>query len=191
VVDVDGLAYPLHRPTACSRQLRGHGFLSGVVWSHRAAMDGGALPRDARPPGLDICWCVDCLGTYVIEFYMECIAFTRTCLPCARVTMVCMRVSMIELPFQIVMRRITSLEYILSSACGLQQLRSISSGNDFYRPWGLDADRAYSVTESPWWGDQMSGSLPGRGRRGMSYPIFMPKPSTHRMHDPGSIVPHM
>jgi hypothetical protein len=25
----------------------------------------------------------------------------------------------------------------------------------------------------------------------LSYPIFMPKPSTHRMHDPGSIVPHM
>jgi hypothetical protein len=25
----------------------------------------------------------------------------------------------------------------------------------------------------------------------MSYPIFMLKPSTHRMHDPGSIVPHI
>jgi hypothetical protein len=25
----------------------------------------------------------------------------------------------------------------------------------------------------------------------VSYPIFMPKPSTHRMHDPGSIVPHI
>jgi hypothetical protein len=24
----------------------------------------------------------------------------------------------------------------------------------------------------------------------LSYPVFMPKPSTHRMHDPGSIVPH-
>jgi hypothetical protein len=24
----------------------------------------------------------------------------------------------------------------------------------------------------------------------LSYPIFTPKPSTHRMHDPGSIVPH-
>jgi hypothetical protein len=24
-----------------------------------------------------------------------------------------------------------------------------------------------------------------------SYPVFMPKPSTHRMHDPGSIVPHI
>jgi hypothetical protein len=23
-----------------------------------------------------------------------------------------------------------------------------------------------------------------------SYPVFMPKPSTHRMHDAGSIVPH-
>jgi hypothetical protein len=25
----------------------------------------------------------------------------------------------------------------------------------------------------------------------MSYPVFMPKPSTHRMHDQGSIVPHI
>jgi hypothetical protein len=25
----------------------------------------------------------------------------------------------------------------------------------------------------------------------MSYPVFVPKPSTHRMHDPGSIVPHI
>jgi hypothetical protein len=25
----------------------------------------------------------------------------------------------------------------------------------------------------------------------MLYPFFMPKPSTHRMHDPGSIVPHI
>jgi hypothetical protein len=27
--------------------------------------------------------------------------------------------------------------------------------------------------------------------RVMSYPVFMPKPSTHRMHDPGSMVPHI
>jgi hypothetical protein len=27
--------------------------------------------------------------------------------------------------------------------------------------------------------------------RVMSYPIFMSKPSTHRMHDPRSIVPHI
>jgi hypothetical protein len=25
----------------------------------------------------------------------------------------------------------------------------------------------------------------------MSYPVFMPKQSTHRMHDLGSIVPHI
>jgi hypothetical protein len=28
-------------------------------------------------------------------------------------------------------------------------------------------------------------------QRALSYPVFMPKPSTHRMHDPGSIVPHI
>jgi hypothetical protein len=25
----------------------------------------------------------------------------------------------------------------------------------------------------------------------LSYPVFIPKPSTHRMHDPRSIVPHI
>jgi hypothetical protein len=25
----------------------------------------------------------------------------------------------------------------------------------------------------------------------LSYPVFMVKPSIHRMHDPGSIVPHI
>jgi hypothetical protein len=25
----------------------------------------------------------------------------------------------------------------------------------------------------------------------LSYPVFIPKPSTHHMHDPGSIVPHI
>jgi hypothetical protein len=25
----------------------------------------------------------------------------------------------------------------------------------------------------------------------LSYPVFMPKPSTHHMHDPGSIVPYI
>jgi hypothetical protein len=26
---------------------------------------------------------------------------------------------------------------------------------------------------------------------GLPYLVFMPKPSTHHMHDPGSIVPHI
>jgi hypothetical protein len=25
----------------------------------------------------------------------------------------------------------------------------------------------------------------------LPYPVLIPKPSTHRMHDPGSIVPHI
>jgi hypothetical protein len=28
-------------------------------------------------------------------------------------------------------------------------------------------------------------------REEMLYPIFMSKPSTHRMYDPGSVVPHI
>jgi hypothetical protein len=33
VVNVDGLAYPLHHPTTCSRQTRVQGYLSSVVLS--------------------------------------------------------------------------------------------------------------------------------------------------------------
>jgi hypothetical protein len=29
------------------------------------------------------------------------------------------------------------------------------------------------------------------GPQNLSYLVFMPKPCTHRMHDPGSIVPHI
>jgi hypothetical protein len=35
-----------------------------------------------------------------------------------------------------------------------------------------------------------SRALKQQGRL-LSYPVFMPKPSTHRMHNPGSIVPHI
>jgi hypothetical protein len=31
----------------------------------------------------------------------------------------------------------------------------------------------------------------GAGEGEFSYPVLMPKPSTRRMHDPGSIVPHV
>jgi hypothetical protein len=53
-VDVDGLAYPLHLPTVCSHQMRGHGFLSGTALSCRTAVGGGAFPGDAKPSGSDI-----------------------------------------------------------------------------------------------------------------------------------------
>jgi hypothetical protein len=97
--DVDGIAYPLHRPTACRHQTRGQGFLSGTALSHRTAVGSGAFPRDAKPLGLDICWSVDRLGTYATEFYMEYIVFTRICLLYVRVIMVFMCVSLVELLF--------------------------------------------------------------------------------------------
>jgi hypothetical protein len=53
-VDVDGPSYPLHYPTACSHQSRGHGFLSGAGLFHRAIVDGGAFSGNVRPPVLDI-----------------------------------------------------------------------------------------------------------------------------------------
>jgi hypothetical protein len=54
VVDVDGQAYPLHRPTVCSHQTRGQGFLSGAALSHHVEVGSGAFPGDVKPPGLDI-----------------------------------------------------------------------------------------------------------------------------------------
>jgi hypothetical protein len=53
-VDVDGLACPLHRRTACSHQSRGYNFLSGAALSHHVAVGGGTFPVGAKPLGLDI-----------------------------------------------------------------------------------------------------------------------------------------
>jgi hypothetical protein len=49
---VDGLAYPLHHPTACNHQTRGHGVLSSAALSHHAAVGGDTFSRDAKPPSL-------------------------------------------------------------------------------------------------------------------------------------------
>jgi hypothetical protein len=62
-------------------------------------VDGGAFLGEAKPPGLDIHWRVDSLGTCITEFYMEYIVFTRTFLPYVRVIMAFMCVSLVELPF--------------------------------------------------------------------------------------------
>jgi hypothetical protein len=52
--DVDQLAYFLHRPTVCGRQMRGQSFLTGVVPSHHAAVGSGTFVWGVKPPGLDI-----------------------------------------------------------------------------------------------------------------------------------------
>jgi hypothetical protein len=51
-VYVDGLTYPLHHPTACSRQTRGQRYLPGTTLSHQWAMS--PFSGVARPPSLDI-----------------------------------------------------------------------------------------------------------------------------------------
>jgi hypothetical protein len=48
-VDVDGLAYPLHRPMVCDHQTRGQSFLSDAALSHHAAVGSGAFLRVATP----------------------------------------------------------------------------------------------------------------------------------------------
>jgi hypothetical protein len=50
-VDVDGIAFPLHLPMACNRQTRGHGLLSGDVFSCRCSgrwcISGGARATES------------------------------------------------------------------------------------------------------------------------------------------------
>jgi hypothetical protein len=53
-VNVNGLVCPMHCATVCSHQMRGQSFLSGVAFSRRAAVGGGAFPEDAKPTDLDI-----------------------------------------------------------------------------------------------------------------------------------------
>jgi hypothetical protein len=48
-VDVDGLAYPLHRPMVCDHQTRGLSFLSDATLPHHAAVGSGAFLRAATP----------------------------------------------------------------------------------------------------------------------------------------------
>jgi hypothetical protein len=136
-----------------SYQAMGQGFLPGAILSCHVVVGGGALPGDAKSPGLDICGGIDLLSTCVIEFYTECIAFTRICLPYVGIITVCMRVSLVELPFQIVMRWIPALEYILSGAMGScsHALFCQAVSDTILR--GPDAGRAYLVVEAPVRGD--------------------------------------
>jgi hypothetical protein len=58
-VDMDELACPLHHPTVCDRQTRGHSFLSGAAPSRHAVVDGGAFPGGrGQTPGFGyLMWC--------------------------------------------------------------------------------------------------------------------------------------
>jgi hypothetical protein len=65
--NVDGLVCPLHSRTACTHQMRGHGFLLDVVLSRRATVAVVPFQGDAKLPSLNIWWSVDHLGICVIE----------------------------------------------------------------------------------------------------------------------------
>jgi hypothetical protein len=109
----------------------------------------GALLGDVKPPGLDICGGVDCLGTSVIEFCTEHIAFMRICFLYVGIIIMCMCVSLVLLPFKTVMGWIPTLECMLLGACGFLQLCRILSGSECYRPQGPDMDHAYPFSRSP------------------------------------------
>jgi hypothetical protein len=53
----------------------------------------------------------------------------------------------------------------------------------------LDLKLVCGGTRSAWYRQRPRAHLESGSE--LSYPVFTPKPSTHRMHDPGSIVPHI
>jgi hypothetical protein len=53
-IDVDRLAYSMHRPMVRGHEMRGQSFMSGASLSHRATVGVCAFLRVAKPPGLDI-----------------------------------------------------------------------------------------------------------------------------------------
>jgi hypothetical protein len=52
-LNVDGLAFPLHRHTVCGRQTRGQSFLSDAALSHNTVVDSDAFLEGAKPSGMD------------------------------------------------------------------------------------------------------------------------------------------
>jgi hypothetical protein len=145
--------------------MRGQSFLSGAALSHRASVGGGAFLGDPKLSCLDVWWGVDRPGTYVIESYMEKLAFTRARLFYVRVIMVIMCVSLIESLCQTAMERIAALEYMLSGCMGsCGQVLSCQETNVAIS-WGSGAGGAYLVVKTPRWGNWMLGPIPGQGGR--------------------------
>jgi hypothetical protein len=131
--DVYGLACTMHHPMTCSRQMRAHGLLSGAALSRRATVGGGTFLTDVKPPGLDIRCSVDCLCTFVTEFYMEYIVLTRTYLSYVKVIMALIHVPLVVLQIQTVMRWIPALKCMMSGTCGLLHRHPILTKHKCYR----------------------------------------------------------
>jgi hypothetical protein len=91
-VHVDGLSYPytILQPAVIRRGDMAS--LPGTILSHCYS---GHLFRDVKPPGLDIWWRVDSLGTYLTKFYTEYIVFSWICLPYVKAIMAIRHVSLV------------------------------------------------------------------------------------------------
>jgi hypothetical protein len=92
-------------------------------------VSGGALLGDTQPLVSGSCRDVDCLGTYITDFYIGCMVFSEVYLPYVGIITVHLRVFLVKLPFQTVMGWVPVLEYMLSSARGLLQPCLILSSN--------------------------------------------------------------
>jgi hypothetical protein len=83
-----------------------------------------------QPPVLDVCGGIDCLGSCIIDLYIEHMDFTMVCFPYVGIIIVHTCVSLAKLPLQTVIGWVPVLKYMLSGARGLLQLCLISLGNE-------------------------------------------------------------
>jgi hypothetical protein len=100
--DVDRLTCPLHHPTACSRQTREHGLLSGAVLSHRCS-GWWRLFGGCEAPGLDIYGVLTVWVPALSNLTWSKSFFTMACLSSIGVIMALRRASLVWLLCQTMM----------------------------------------------------------------------------------------
>jgi hypothetical protein len=93
--------------------------MPGSVLSRRVRVVGGNLLGDTQPPALDACGGIDCPSTYIIDFYIEHVAFYHGPLTLCGSVMVHVCLFLIELLLHAVMGWVPALEYMLLGARGL------------------------------------------------------------------------
>jgi hypothetical protein len=99
-------------------QIRGQGALTSSVLAHHMRMVSDTLLGGTQCPTLDACESIDCMSTYITDFYIEYAAFYHgmfTLYWGGGVTArIC--VSLIELPLRIVMGWVPVLRYAVGCA---------------------------------------------------------------------------
>jgi hypothetical protein len=116
---MDGLPCPYSNLGHKVIQIGRQGVLPDSVLSHCVIVVGGTLLGDTQPQASDGCGGIDCLSTYITDFYIEHVAFYHTPLTlCGECYGACMCI-LIKLLLRTVKGRVPALLYMLLGARGL------------------------------------------------------------------------